>query len=197
MPKLSSIATILNTALKADVFSTFRFQSAKYYDIVSLIKEVINDVQTTKPCTIDNDGECTPVIVDDNYPMQIYHRIMSLNYEQVAEDNYGDPVNFIKENASMSLVLIADRGRLQMEAEDLLSLIAVNLKPTLTTVQLAALSLISCNIYANGEAVIDSEIVYNREYNTQEFLLKPNLDMYSLSYTIEMVYGKNCLSACE
>ncbi len=197
MPKISEISTIINTSLKENVFNTSRFQSAVYYGIADLVKENINDTVTTKPCIIANDGECTSVIIDDTYPMQIYHRIMSLSFEQSTEDNYGEPVRMIKETATMSLVLIADRNRLQMDAENIVSAIAANLPPTLTAAELATLGLSSCQIYATGEAVIDSEVIFNREYRNIEYLFKPNAAMFSINYLIEMEFSKSCFDICE
>jgi len=197
MPKLNSIVTIINTALEADVFNTSRFQGGRYFTIAELMKERQGDSIISKPCTIDNDGEGTSVMIDDTWPLQIYHRVINLAYEQAPTDNFGDPVTTIKEIATMALVFMSDRGLLQMRGEDLMALIAVNMPATLTTTQLNTLDLNSVQIYANGQAIIDNEIVYNREYQLQEFMLKPNSIMYSLNYTIETVYSKKCLEACS
>jgi hypothetical protein len=195
MPKLKEIVSIINTNLETDVFNTSRFQGGKYYDIVKLVSEQIKDNVITRPCEIDNDGECTDVIYDDTYPLQLYHRIMTLNYETVPED-YGDG-NLMKETATMSLVFISDRYKIQMESENLMALIAVNMIEKLSQTDLNTYNLYSCSIYPSGESVIDNETIYNREYQNVEYLLKPNSIMHALTYTIETVYNKKCYLPCE
>jgi hypothetical protein len=197
MPKLSQIAAIINTEIQTNVLNTSRFQTAKYFEIADIVKDVKEDVEIFYPVIIDNDGECTSVIVDDTYPLQIYHRILSLSNEVYATDNYGDENQVLKETAKMSMVIISDRHVIQMSSEDLLSLIAVNLPGKLTGLQLLTNNLISANIYADGDCIIDNEEVYNREYNLGEYLLKPSSMMYALSYTIETVFDKKCFPNCE
>jgi hypothetical protein len=193
MPKLSQIITIINHQLETNVLNTSRFQGGKYYEIA----ETVKDGEIYYPVIIDNDGECQNVVFDDNYPLQIYHKIMSLNYEVVPADNYGDEVQTIQETAQMSLVLITDRGKLQMTGEDLIALITVNIPGTLLQADLNYLNLYSALMFASGEAIIDNETVYNREYNLKEYLLKPNSIMYSLSYTIVTEFSKKCYSNCS
>jgi hypothetical protein len=197
MAKLKNITAYINTTLEANVFNTSRFQGGRFYTIAELVPEIINDTRTAKPCVVDNDGECVPVIVDDTYPLQVYHRIMSLANTPADPDMYGDGLTYTKLTATMSLVFISDRSRVQMRGEDLTTIIAANIPPTLPQTQLNALSLYSVAIYPQGEVQIDSEIVYNREYRLTEYLLKPNSIMHSISYVVEVVYSKDCLKACD
>lgn len=197
MAKISTISGIINTALKSEVFNTSRFQGGKFYEVADLVSEPIKDVIISRPCTVDNDGECTPIGLDDTYPFQIYHRIISLNNSPTITDNYGDGSTWYKQTAQMVLILSTDRGKIQMEAEDLVSLILVNMPSKIPQATLTSLGLYSVDIYASGEAIIDNEIVYNREFRNVEYLLKPNSVLYSISYTIEIVFSKNCLPPCE
>lgn len=196
MAKIAAITSIINTALGAEVFNTSRFQGGKFYELADLVTESLKDTIITRPCTVDNDGECTPIGIDDTYPFQVYHRIISLQNNPTTTDNYGDGSTWYKQTAQMVLVLVTDRGKIQMEAEDLVSLIVVNIPATIPQATLTSLGLYSADIYASGEAIIDNEIVYNREFKNVEYLLKPNSVMYSIAYTIEVVFSKNCLLHC-
>jgi len=199
MPKIDQITQLINTSIQTNVLNTSRYQGGKYYNVVELIKTKDADKGTEifYPVVIDNEGEGTSVIVNDNYPIQIYHRILSLNYEQPAPlDNFGDENQMIKETASMTMVIISDRHVIQVMGEDLLALIAVNLPGKIAQINLSTLGLYSVNIFAQGEAIIESEIVYNREYNIGEYLLKPNSIMYSLAYTIITAFDKKCFPSC-
>jgi len=196
MPKLTEITTIINTALEANVFNTSRFQGAKYNAVAELVKEKQGDTIISRPCTVDDDGECTGVSVDDTYPMQLYHRVIGLSYNETAIDNFGEPVTVIKETATMALVFISDRSRVEKRTDELMAAVAVNLPATLTNAELATLDLYDCQIRATGQCVIDAEVVYNREYNLPEYYLKPNSVMCSLNYTIETIYSRKCFGLC-
>ena len=197
MPKLTNITTVINEALEANVFNTSRFAGGKYYTIAELVKEKSKDNDISRPCVLDNDGEGTPVSIDDTWPLQIYHRVINLDYEPQTIENYGDPTNYIKEIATMALVFMSDRFRTEMRGEELMALIAANIPATLTQTTLTSLGLNTVQIYANGQAIIDNETVYNREYNLPHYSLKLNSIMYSLNYTIETVYSKKCFTACS
>jgi len=198
MPKIEQICSIINTSIQQNVLNTSRYQGAKY----NALAEIIKDIDEKKeeiwyPAIIDNDGECHSVVIDDTYPLQIYHRILSLNNELIDVENFGDENQKLKETAQMTMIVISDRNILQIQGEDLIELIAVNLPGKLLQSDLNTLHLNSVNIFASGEAVIDNEIVYKREYNTREFLLKPNSIIYSLAYTIITVFDKKCFLNCE
>lgn len=197
MAKLYNIAQYINTVLAANVFNTSSFKGGKFHAIASLVPEQIGDEQIARPCVIDNDGECTSVVIDDTYKFQVYHRIISLSNSLSEPDMYGDATTFIKQTAQMSLVFISDTNKIQLRGEELTAVIAANLPPTIPQAQLTALSLYSVAIYPQGEVQIDSEIVYNREYRKNQFLLQLSTIMHSISYVIETVYSKECFKACE
>jgi hypothetical protein len=197
MPKIDEICTIINTSIQG-ILNTSRYQGAKYYTTADIVKDIDKEKgEIWYPVIIDNDGEGTSVVVDDTYPLQIYHRILSLNNELIDVENYGDENQKLKETAQMTMVIISDRGILQMKGEDLIEIIAVNLPGKLTQGDLNTLQLNSVNIFASGEVIIDNEIVYKREYNTGEYLLKPNSIMFSLAYTIITVFDKKCFPYCS
>jgi len=196
MPKLTEITTIINTALEANVFNTSRFQGAKYNAVAELVKEKQGDTIISRPCTVDDDGECTGVSVDDTWAMQLYHRVIGLSYDDASIDNFGEPVTVKKETATMALVFISDRSRVEKRTDELMAAVAVNLPATLTNAELATLDLYDCQIRATGACVIDAEVVYNREYNLPEYYLKPNSVMCSLNYTIETIYSRKCFGLC-
>lgn len=199
MPRIDQICQIINTSLKQNVLNTSRFQGGRYYSVADLIKTVDKDKnnETWYPALIDDQGEGQSVVVNDNYPLQIYHRILNLNNELIDIENFGDENQKLKETAQMTMIIISDRNIIQMRGEDLIALIAVNIPGKLQKSDLQFLNLNSVDMFANGEAIIDNEIVYKREYNTGEYLLKSNSVMYSLAYTIISIFDKKCFPNCS
>jgi hypothetical protein len=191
MSKLDTIVTEINTSLKAGVFGSNRFQRGKMFGIAEKFK--ISETETI-PCIMNDSGEDTAkVSIDDTYPFQLYHRILSIDAEY-AEEDYGDSIEVI-ETANMKLVVIGNRSVLRLKKEDIVSGIISALPSGVGKAVLSSLNISECDI-DYGEFTTEPQEVYDDEYNIEEYLLKPETIMVAMPYTIVTKYRKGCFDFC-
>lgn len=192
MAKEHEIVSYINTELDRLQFGSKRFQKGSMDGIAELIT---TGEKETKPGVIDNYGDVTYVGIDDTKPFQIYHRIIQPDAEWNIEEDFGSSRN-LRETTSMLMVVIGDRNRLQLTAEDIKTGIAAALPLELPKSQLTTLGLKSANIIP-GSFNWDRQAVYSSEFNLNETILNTNTIMFSLSYQIETVYDQTCFTLCE
>lgn len=192
MSKFGDIITFINTTLKTEQFSSSRFQKGTFNDsIAELVKS--SDDGETMPCVISNTGTTTKLVIDDTKTMQVYHRMMGSNYELV-ENDFGFRTR--RSIANMSLVFIGDRERLQVTKEDIILGLNNGMPLEMPKTNRVALSIESCNITPQTY-ITDFNEVYEREFNIQQKLLKPQTIMIALDYEITMDIMDGCVLICE
>jgi hypothetical protein len=191
MAREHEIVTFINSELVARQFNAARFQKGS----IDAIAELIEVDEETKPCIVDQYGDATYMGIDDTKPFQVYHRVISPDAEWDGEQDFGDLKN-IKETTTMLMVVMGDRNRLQLTAEDIKTGIVAALPLELPTSTLNSLGLKKANIIP-GQFNWDKGEVYRGEFNLKENLLKTNTIMFSFSYTIETVYDQSCFTICD
>lgn len=194
MPDLSKIATHINAKLKAG-FNTKNFAGALYSNIAEPVLKETNDGGVLYPCIVANDGECTELVVNDTYPMQVYHKTGNLNFDTGSENEYGDPGDNLQETASMALILIANRNLIQVSKEDIATGLALYLPKNVKRSEISSPNFISCTIEA-GQVNINTRDVFAQEYGNVDFSLPPNYIMISLPYTVVTICNKSCFNIC-
>jgi hypothetical protein len=192
MAKEHEIVTFINSELVANHFGSKRFQKGSFDGIAELI---IDDAEETKPCTVDRYGDATYLGIDDTKPFQVYHRVIRPDAEWDGEQDFGDLKN-IKETSEMLMVVMGDRARLQLTAEDIKTGIVAALPLELPKSTLNSLGLKKANIIP-GQFNWDKAEVYKGEFNLKETMLKTNTIMFSFSYQIETVYDQSCFTICD
>jgi len=90
MSKYDTIIGYINTGLTSGNFASNRFQRGKFYGITELLKLE----EGTMPCVIADNGQATKISIDDNYPFQLYHRILGIEGEE-DEAGYGQDIDVI------------------------------------------------------------------------------------------------------
>lgn len=191
MAKEHDIVSYINAQLKAVQFSSARFQVGSFKGIA----ELIEDEKETKPAIVDNYGDCVYVGIDDTNHFQLYHRVIQPSAEWDTENDFGN-LKSLKETTEMLMVVIGDRNRLKLTAEDIKTGIVAALPLELPDSQLNTLGLKSANIIP-GNFNWDKAEVYRGEYNLEETMLKTNNIMFSFSYQIETVIDQSCFTLCE
>jgi hypothetical protein len=200
MPNLSAITSVINSALKANSFSSNRFQAAQYNNIAYLISETTSnasgEVTIKRPMAVDNFGEGTDVTIDDTFALQVYHRNLALNYLDDKDNSVGDPGDEIREVADMIMICIGDRAILKVVQEDVAAAIWEDMPRNLTKAQLQSNTL-ELVVIEPGEVNVNPEEVYNQEYQGVKYQLKPNNFMLSVKYKITTDYRKACFKLCK
>lgn len=196
MPKLKNIITYINGQI-ANTLNTERFQGAEYYnDLVELVPIIESDVRRTYPAIIDHYGEGTSAVIDDTLPLQVYHRLLSVEYTTVPEDSYGEQGEVIHEQANMKMVVISDRNKILLHGTDLLASIIANIPYTMPSSLLSSYNLINVIIEFQS-AITNMEEVFRDEYAIEQLELKPNSIMYAVNYTIKTTFSKVCFLNCD
>jgi hypothetical protein len=197
MAKEHSIVDYINTRLQAAQFSAKRFQQGDFKGVAELYNtgEGEDNASETKPGVSDNSGEVSYVGIDDTYPFQIYHRVIEPSAEWNIEQEFGD-AKAIKETTNMLMVVIGDRNRLKLTAEDIKTGIVAALPLELPESELITLGLKSA-IILPGSFNWNRESVYNEEFNLKENMLKTSTIIFSFSYQIETEYDQTCFTLCE
>ena len=191
MAKESNIVTIINNTLISEQFSASKFKKGNFKAIVELVKT--NKEGETFPGVVANNGEITRCGLNDIIPFQIYHRVLGAQFE-LDEDGFGD----FREKAQttqMTLICIADRERLGVTKEQIVTALSMGFLSQLDATNRAALSLLTCNITA-GSFTTDAVEVYNREFSIESKWLKPQTVMVALDYIIETTVNESCIEIC-
>lgn len=196
MPKIKNIITYINSQIST-ALNTERFQGAEYYnDVVELVPVFENETRRTYPAIVDHYGEGTSAVVDDTLPLQLYHRLIGIEYVSIPEDNYGDSGNAITETANMRMIVISDRNKIHTYGPDLLASILANIPSTLPSALLSSLNLTNVIIEFQS-ANTNMEEVFRDEYAIEQFELKPNSIMYAITYTIKTTFSQACFLSCD
>lgn len=193
MPFLKEITGLINTTLKSSTLSDKRFDKGSFYGIAKLLPRVEGERSINIPAIVDNDGTCTDVVIDDDKPFKIYHRIINLDYTK--GDAFGDQ-QLITETASMLAIVYGDRNILKVEEAQLITAIQAGFLTELTMDDKDTYQLQKCSINITGINT-DNQQVYSQEYSGDvAYQLKPNNIMVSIAYEIVSEYDKSCIDIC-
>jgi len=197
MANVKKIVQIINTQLNAAAFSDKRFQIAQLFDIAKSVPTKNKDkALEILPCIIDDaTGEGKYLYPDDKHPVQVYHKMNSVS---VVPDKvqYGNRNDIIVRTASMSMIVFGMRTKLQLSDQDLELIISASLINKLSKAQLADLTLKDCTIQHTATD-FNSLGVYQKEYSTKEYYLKPTHLFFEMKYTIECKLDKSCINTCS
>ncbi len=195
MAKELEIVTQINTDLKSVQFAAKRFQKGRFSEIAELIIKKDDDQRQTVPAIIDNDGTETILIIDDAFPFELYHRHIGSVVAPVDEEfQFGDRV-LRQETAQMIMVVIADRKRIELTKEEIITGIMLGMPLELGSTFLNTNSLDNATIIP-GDFNLNKEDAWNTEYNTSDVLLKPETIFFTMDYTIETRAKFNCITIC-
>lgn len=187
----SSFVNIINLALAANVFTAGKYAKGIYYLIAEL---ATHGEDGTIPMVIPDGGNSTPVIVDDNYPIQIYHRHISSSYAD-SPDSFGSGSNEVIETANMKMILIADRERLEHTKSELVDGCVYGFPDNFTDANTTAYDYVSYVKATVNSANLDSSGVYSEEYGI-DGELPPSYVMASIDYDLAISVNKNCYTLC-
>jgi hypothetical protein len=200
MPFVREIVDYINTTLSDNNLSDSRFSGKQIHGISTLLPRNLSQQATdVVPGFVNEKGDATYVGVDDSYPLVIYHRSLSKQYEPIEGGGYGDRNSDGMETTNMLMTVFARRDQLRLTAEDLLDIIAMGMPDTLPRsfiLQYNSLGLYFAEVATTG-ASLDREQAFGDEYKgLAEFPLKPEHIFFTVNYTITTKFKKGCYVPC-
>jgi len=191
MSDISSIVDIINSTLTnstTGVMKDERFQRGKFYGLT----ELITRGDETIPTLVDNNNKKIEVVINDSYPIQVYHRVLSVPPAEQNNDGFGDDINYTQ-NYSMKLVCINDRTKTKIDKFALTEAFLVGFPS-----QIAETTFVSDYVKATKVTVGEPDYVgvYTEEYNIPDTKIPPYIDFFSVNYTVSMEISKDCYSLC-
>lgn len=193
MPALNEITQIINANLANKNFSTRKFQGAAYYAIADQVKTT-GDEDKIEPMIIDDQGECTKMVYNDNYPFQIFHLIDTINYA-IADPDYGPVGTTMEETANMTLVFVGNKKRLQTRSEDIAAAIMMDMPKEFQPSDINIYNLNSC-IFETEDVETDPYKVWSQLWQGTKSFVKPETILITLKYKIITTYNRNCWKLC-
>lgn len=191
MVNVNSIIEEINKSIKAFLTdSSFAMSSLN-----GIAYTTLRDKDNSCPTIIDNKGNATYVGVDDKNSISVYHRINSTAISKAKESQYGDGNTKINIANRMSLIIFANREKLNITQEVLANYILASLPTNIDKSILSKESLSDCLINVL-EVTFNSSALYKREY-LRESLLKPHQMFFEISYQIVYGFKSSCINTCK
>lgn len=128
--------------------------------------------------------------IDDKFPLRAYHKLGTLITRLAPGSGYGkstgDPVN----TYTNALVVFLNRNQCKLYPDELLLHIQANIPETIV---LAPYTRVALNITTTQ---LDSETVFNQEYENTTYKLGKEQYLFKISYTVETTFKKGCFKTC-
>lgn len=195
MPNLNSISLMINTNLQTVSFKGMKFQNTSWNGIADPVETTKSEgKKIVQPMIIDNNGEAKSLVFDDVFNMVVFHKIESLDYK-VADPDYGSVGTTMEETAMMKMILSADRSKVKIRPEDIISAAAMGFPKEFKPSDISALSLNSC-VIEMGNVNKDVYSVWDQEWQGVPMPLAPEDILCSISYKVISTYNKCCFNLC-
>lgn len=193
----AEILTQVNNRLKSKL-NTKPFQKGEFYLIAELVTRATDKEPQTIPAIVDNDGECIYVGIEDKYPYQSYFRIERFSQTYTNENTFGNDAPWVKQSSDIFFVVIADRAKCELTREQLITIVSSAFpqdidKATLQTI--GGNSILSADLL-DLTINTDKQQIFDRENENVLVYLPPNIVMFSVEFTLEIVINPACLTAC-
>lgn len=156
---------------------------------------LLKDKDNSCPTIIDNKGNAKYVGIDDKNAISVYHKIISTIPGKSKDSQFGDGNSKIIVTNRMSLLIFANREKLNITQEVLANYILASLPTNIDKSVLSKESLSDCIINVL-EVNFNSSALYKREY-LKESLLKPHQMFFEVSYQIVYGFKSNCINTCK
>lgn len=195
----NEIAGELNAQIKSFLDHNSVYQQAKYYPVCRLVPRETEKGGEVFAALVDNEGNGTPTegLIDDTYPMCIYHRCLSYSFapfDEAQRDSFGSRV-FVKSTANMLMVVYGDASRLKVGQERLVGNVIASMPSQLNKTFIQNYEgLKSVTIIPTSENN-DMIAVYKNE-GFKQYLLETNMLLFSVNYQIVTEFDKNCYDIC-
>lgn len=179
-------------------FSSRNFQTGNFNGIAEFIKSTDEkEKDIIAPYIIDNDGEATELIYDDNFPFVLFHLKDGWDYQQAPnDDNFGNAGQTMQETANMKLVFVGSRKRMKVSTDNVMAAVAIDITKEFNATQLNGLSIISCVIEI-GNVQTNPYDIFSQIWTNTDYSFDTDTIIFTMSYKITTLYNKGCFKLCN
>lgn len=191
-PQIALINTSIAAVMGGAVFGTKQLYDAPVYDIFENGEE--EKVGGVYPGYVDQFGDNKSCAVDNQYCVQIYHRILSSTINDAS--GYGKVNDLVSETLQCKMVVYGQPNIILLNQEELYRLIIGGMPSQIDKTSISAYLLDYMRVKLQG-ATFNSTALFNEEYKgiSQRFGL-PNGIYFSIAYQIESKFKKDCFVDC-
>lgn len=164
-------------------------RGSRLYSLAQLMArpQVGTDAVQTLPAVVDKYGEGTYVGIDDTFPLQLYHRMLTLSVSYPPASGYGDATADTTNTFGMLMVVYMNLKRVDMTVDEMVLSLQGLLgfsKPVrpykLITVRVTGAQLVGSTVFA-------------QEYQNTGDRIPPGAALFSISYQVEARFTSGCI----
>lgn len=197
MPYIAEIVDLINNDLATGKFIDGTRFVRQFNGLVDL--QPVNEVegQRTIPVVVGTKDFAEHTVLNDNFSIQIYHRLISIE-QQESPLNYGDGQTNGREVATMRLICFADKRQTKLDQYTLAFLLRSSLNRQYVGAALTAYSgLLGVTIEAKEDNYNGVE-VWQNEYglSPESYPVRMHQCLISVQYTITSDYNNSCITSC-
>jgi hypothetical protein len=197
MPYEDKIVEAVNTTIAAGLDKVASLQNYRVYGIAEPSQTNIDGTERIQPCTINLDGEATPVSYDDSYALVIYHRIFNEGIAPAQNRQFGSKsTDWVVTTADMEMVVAAHRTKTKMNPRTLAAQLFYLLPAEQTPIQDSSGNKIATTSILPNNINFDSNGIFSRDYRGAEYFISESLMLFGIRYTIESIMRKECFNIC-
>ena len=190
MNRLHYIVDEINTALKGHWF--------KQLTTIGVADQIEKDGQRI-PAVYKGFGDYEPVGFNDALPLQLYHRVLSVDNEEDPDEGFGSHT-MMKEDYSMTSVFYGNQRQVSDSNTDINRRLADEFKSLfpkrLNKAQLTNIN--AFNSFINIVSVdLDKQSVFKEEMPDSKYRIPPEAILFSIHYTITLSYNDCKVLSCE
>lgn len=197
MPYINEIVSIINTTLANGKLSDGTRFVKQLNGLAETLPRNYNQSQDGIPTLVDTNGGTMFSGFNDAYSITIYHRCLSTNIIEPAVQ-FGDGNNAAREEASMRMIVWADRVRTKLQPQQLSFLLTSAVQQQLAYSQISTYpGLYGVTIEAD-RTNYDGVAIWQQEYKlpAAAYPVHPSHIYMALDYTIVTDYDVTCISDC-
>lgn len=197
MPYEDKIVEAINATLAAGMDQVTSLHNYRVYGIAEPSLTNRSEGEAIQPCTINLDGEGTPVVYDDSYSLVMYHRIFSEGIAPLANRQFGNKAtDWVRTSSDMELVVFAHRTKTKMNPRTLAAQIFYLMPAAQTPIYDTSNNKIATTVVLPININFDSNAIFSRDYRGAEYFISESLMLFSIRYTIESDIRKECFNIC-
>lgn len=194
MPNQNAICNMINAYLKANSFSTMKYQTGDWNGIAEPVRTVEESGESVIPAVIDLYGEAKNLMYDDTFPFRAYHRMTSVSYT-TEDGEYGNPGETMQETSDFKFVFIGSRTKMGTRPENVIAAIEKDFPKEFYPNDLNQLSINKC-VIEMGDVSYDQYSIWNEEFTGNGFALPIDTIAIQVRYRMIILFDKCCFNIC-